>query len=432
MNMISVGKVVGVLAITVAPLMAFQTVSTQNSPVTVAIDSIDLADVGSDRVHFDVQSHATSTRKLSIKSVRFEQMHMGDVPVFLNPIESHIDLEKGTPVSLPSIPLTVYFRDLDSLEPLEQAIRDGQTTITGKARAELDLNLLERAALGWSTQAAMPVSMTIPVNVPGGILGRTAALATLEAAQVAMSLGSSALHALRQSQKELEDTLRTKYIPALVVAESRYSLRLKDNRKVDFSVRGLGFRISEDKFVLTGELVEPWKYDLDAATALRDKEATLVDESRDLLVWPAGEALKESSARSLSKGSIQVDHASGKAESIHVPGDKGNVTIQLQRRDTDENYAVLHFTHPEDHGSAASAASDQVRHKESWEQISLFRVDDDGKLEIVSTAARRHDSRISLTDPVDDRAFGSLLIDPAGAIGMVQDEHSGMVLRTKW
>ena len=288
MNMISVGKVVGVLAITVAPLMAFQTVSTQNSPVTVAIDSIDLADVGSDRVHFDVQSHVTSTRKLSIKSVHFEQTHMGDVPVFLNPIESHIDLEKGTPVSLPSIPLTVYFRDLDSLEPLEQAVRDGQTTITGKARAELDLNLLERAALGWSTQAAMPVSMTIPVNVPGGILGRTAALATLEAAQVAMSLGSSALHVLRQSQKQLEDTLRTKYVPAMVVAESRYSLRLKDNRKVDLSVRGLGFRISEDKFILTGELVEPWKYDLDAATALRDKEAVLVDDGRDLLGMVGG------------------------------------------------------------------------------------------------------------------------------------------------
>ena len=148
MSMIFVGEFLGMMAIAVAPFMAFQTVSTQNSPVTVAIDSIDLADVGSDRVRFDVQSHVTSTRKLSIKSVHFEQMHMGDVPVFLSPIESHIDLEKGTPVPLPSIPLTVYFRDLDSLEPLEQAIRDGQTTITGKARAELDLNLLERAAVG--------------------------------------------------------------------------------------------------------------------------------------------------------------------------------------------------------------------------------------------------------------------------------------------
>jgi hypothetical protein len=432
MSMICVGEVLGMLAITIVPFMAVQTVSTQNSPVSVTIDSIDLGDVGSDRVHFDVQSHVTSTRKLSIKSVHFEQVHMGDIPVFLGPVESHIGLEKGTPVTLPSIPLTIYFRDLDSLEPLEHAIRDGQTTITGKARAELDLNLLQRAALGWSTQAAMPVSMTIPVDVPGGILGRTAALVTLATAQIAMSLTGSTLHDLRQSQKQLEDTLRTKYVPAMVVAESHYSLRLKDNRKVDFSVQGLGVRISEDKFVLTGEMVEPWKYDLDIVTALRDKEATLVDEGRDLIVWPAGEALKESSARSLSKGLIQMDHTSGKTESIHVPGDKGNVTIQVQRRDTDENYAVLHFTRPEDRGSAVPAASDQVRHNENWEQLSLFRVDEDGKLEILSTAAQRHDNCISFTDPADDRAFGSLLIDPSGAVGMVQDEHSGTVLRTKW
>jgi len=170
MSMICVGEVLGMLAIAIAPFMAAQTVSTQNSPVSITIDSIDLADVGSDRIHFDVHSHVASTRKLSIKSVHFENMHMGEMPIFLSPIESHIDLDKGASVTLPTIPLTVYFRDLDSLDPLEQAIRDGQTTITGRARAELDLNLLERAAAGWSNQAAMPVSMTIPVNVPGGFL----------------------------------------------------------------------------------------------------------------------------------------------------------------------------------------------------------------------------------------------------------------------
>jgi len=59
-------------------------------------------------------------------------------------------------------------------------------------------------------------------------------------------------------------------------------------------------------------------------------------------------------------------------------------------------------------------------------------VDEDGKLEILSTAAQRHDNRISFTDPIDDRAFGSLLIDHAGAVGMVQDERSGMILHSKW
>ena len=40
----------------------------------------------------------------------------------------------------------------------------------------------------------------------------------------------------------------------------------------------------------------------------------------------------------------------------------------------------------------------------------------------------RKDNRILLDDPVDERAFGSLLLSPQGAVGMVQDEKSGMAL----
>ena len=221
-------------------------------------------------------------------------------------------------------------------------------------------------------------------------------------------------------------------MPALIVAESQYTLRLRDSRQVKFAVRGLGFRISEGRCVLTAELVEPWKYDLNAVMALQNGDATLVDEGRDLLVWPADQATNASAARSLSHGQIQIERVSGKAETLHVPVEKGNTAIRLQRRDSDENSAVLHFTQPDDHGVAVPIAADQVRHSGNWERLSLFRVDDDGRLEILSTAAERQVDRIHFTDPVDDRAFGSLLIDPAGAVGMVQDEHSGIIIRPNW
>jgi len=432
MSMIFVAETLAMLAIAIAPLANSQT-AVQNSLVTVSIDSIDLKDVGSDRILFDVHTHVTASRKLNIKSVSFEKMHMGSLPIFMNPIESHLTLPRDTSIALPSIPLTIFYRDVDSLEPLEQAVRDGQTTVTGYARADLDVNLLEKAVLGeWSSRAAAPISVTIPVNTPGGVLGRGAALAALDAGQIALNLGSSALHTLRQSQKEWEQTLRTRYIPSVVVAESRYSLRLRDGRQVKFAVRGTGFRISEDKFILTAEMVEPWKYDLNAVTALQSGDATLMNEGRDLLVWPADQATNPSASRSFSQGQIEIERVSGKAETLHVPGEKGNTSVQLQRRDSNENYAVLHFTRRDAYGPAAPVASDQVRHNETWSRLSLFRVDEDGQLEILSTAAERQGDRIRLTDPVDDCAFGSLLIEPTGAVGMVQGEHSGMILRPNW
>jgi hypothetical protein len=101
-------------------------------------------------------------------------------------------------------------------------------------------------------------------------------------------------------------------------------------------------------------------------------------------------------------------------------------------RDSDNNYAVLRFTRPEDQGPAIPAAAEQAGEPQNWDRLILFRADDQGQLEFISTAAHRRDSRIILDDAVDDRAFGSLLISPRAAVGMVQDENCAMALRTAW
>ena len=207
---------------------------------------------------------------------------------------------------------------------------------------------------------------------------------------------------------------------------------MQNNQRVDVAVRGLGFRISPDRFVLTGEMVEPWKYDADVAAALQTGEASLVEDGRDLLVWPGGEATKPSSALSLAQGAIQVDHTPAKTESTRVAVGNKDVKLQIFRRDSDTNYVVLRFTRPEDKGSAIQSQPGQAERSQSWDSLTLFRVDDAGNLESVRTAAHRQDNRILLDDPVDDRAFGSLLLSSQGAVGMVQDEKSGMALRTAW
>jgi len=62
----------------------------------------------------------------------------------------------------------------------------------------------------------------------------------------------------------------------------------------------------------------------------------------------------------------------------------------------------------------------------------MFRVDEEGLLELISIPAHSAIDRVVLEDSVDERAFGSLLIAPEGAVGMVQAEQSGMILKTKW
>jgi hypothetical protein len=413
------------------PLRALQSVDAEKGPVSVEVDSISLGNVGSDSVSFTVQSHVVSTRTLRVRRIRFEQMGLGNLPVYLDPLEEKLSLTAGAPLGLPAIPVTVFYRDLESLAPLQQAVSDGQATVHGYARVDLDLNIVERFASNhWNAHADMPIQVNVPVEIPGGFIGRAAALVALSAAQVALNIGRSSLNPLRQSEAG-EDALRLAYTPSLVVAESRYAL-MRGQQRVEIVVRQPGFRIAADQFVLTGEMMEPCKYDIEVATALKTGEASLLEDSRELLVWPAGAQLDAGSARSLARGSIQVVHEPKQTESTEVATADNHIKVRICRRDSNSNYAVLRFTQPGDQGTPIKASPTQENHGQLWDRLAVFRLNDQGQLEVVETPAHREGDRIRVEDPLDSSTFGSVLIAEDGVAGMLQDERSGMMLRSKW
>ena len=84
-------------------------------------------------------------------------------------------------------------------------------------------------------------------------------------------------------------------------------------------------------------------------------------------------------------------------------------------------YSNLHVQ--EDKGTPVQLAPDVVLHSQNWDRLTMFRVDEEGTLELISMPAHRVKDRMFLEDSVDERAFGSLLISPDGAIGMVQAER---------
>jgi hypothetical protein len=407
----------------VTPLAGAQT--THNPIFTVSVNRITLRDVGAAQMRFDVFTHLTATRKSKVKRVRFEEMHLGSFPVYLGPVDEEIEVQPGKDTSLPAIPLTIYYRDLNSLAPLEEAVRDGQFTVSGEARIDLDLNLLERAlSLSWSSRAAMPIAISVPLEIPGGSTGRTAALAGLRAADAALSLGSAAVGLLNLQSRDNND-LRARFAPSLIIAESHYTLRLRNKKEVKFSIRGLGYRSTPDEFVLTDEMVEPWRYDVQVATALQSGDAKLVSD-HDLVVWPADHA--EGPGLSLSQGQISIVSQPGRSPRAIIPDNSFGKRIRLSDRDSDSNMAVLRFASANDRGVPAALASEETLDSNRWDRLSLFRVKDDGSLEVISTPATRANNRITLQDPVDDHAFGSLLVASDGAVGMIQDESSAAVL----
>src|SRR5262249_15028427 len=156
-----------------APMNAGQLQNQGSPPVQVLIDGIDLVGAEHDRVLIEVRTHVISVRTLSIQRIRFERVRLGSVPVYLSPIDEQAQLTATSPPPLRPIHVTVYFRDLDSLAPFIQAVENGSITVPATTRIDLDLPLLERLLLRDMTpHADMPIEVSIPVVVPGGVLAR--------------------------------------------------------------------------------------------------------------------------------------------------------------------------------------------------------------------------------------------------------------------
>ena len=394
-------------------------------PVVTSIDSVDLAGVGTDHVRFEVHARATATRGVTVARIKFEEMRLGDIPFYLSPIDQKLQLKSGQAAALPSLGMTIYFRDLDSLAPLLEVVRSGEIRIRGLARADLDLNLIEKIALRkWSGHADIPIDTTVAVSLPGGFAGRAAATFALTAAQATLGVAGSVLNGLRTSQQKWNGELKTDFTESLVAAESNYRLLTNEGQTIDVTTRGLGFRISEDRVLLTGEVAEPWKFDVDTAALLQSHKATIVEESRNVLIWPLGG--KPENSASFANGRLLVEKIATAQQSEIVPEGNRNPSVPVARRDTDSNYAVVRLTKDEDKRKAIPSAPSEAG--QSWDRVAVFKLNADGMTETIFVPAHRQGNRLTFDMPVDDETFGSPVMAPGGAVGMVQDERSAMIL----
>jgi hypothetical protein len=267
------------------PMLAQPTVTDDRGPlVKVTVDRLEFTGVSADHVSFQLFTHLAALRSAHVKRVRFSGMRLGDIPFFMEPVEERLQLKAGESTAAPPVPLTIYFRDFDSLKAVENAIRSGEIQVTGRARAELDLGLLERAAVWqWNGRADVALNGTLPVEVPGGEVGKTAAILAVRGAQAALPAAGAALSQLRGPGALRGRDVKDAYLPWLAVAESKYSVIFADGHRVNLSSSALGIRVSTDLVVLTGEELEPWKYDPDVALALSNG-AKLIPEARDLTI----------------------------------------------------------------------------------------------------------------------------------------------------
>ena len=146
--------------------------------------------------------------------------------VRLAPIRGPIHLQNGRQVEgLPDLSGILTYRELESLEPLRRAMRDGSAEVHVVLGAQVELSLFEKLALlAGGAWVNMTVDQRVPVEPPGGGLSRFAALATLTAAEPVWAANQKAQEFLR-NRTALAAQVRSSIPGHLIAFETRYELR---------------------------------------------------------------------------------------------------------------------------------------------------------------------------------------------------------------
>lgn len=405
----------------------------------IRVEKIELLDLQTDRIGFAVTPSIIPTQQVRIRMITFYGMRINGIPVFVPPVSEELDLRPGFRASLRRpMQFTVYFRDLSTLQPLIDLVKGGRIKVEGNALVEAKLDLLPSVLLMKKTaHAPVRIDADLPLDVPGGSLVREQTLKALSVAETGRSILSKSLLYLLgtdETQKRLQD----RFGKSVFLAVARYEMRDSNHNRYPVEKMGVAFRAADKQVVTTREMVEPWNFDSVIALKLKRGELTMVKDSFDLLLWPAGTTYSrlngppiEGNALTLKKHDFRLLPGAAETEKMVATENGARATlVSTAPRASASNLAVLEFVAAPKTGPPM-APVDGKPDPAGYRAIVAFRFSagpftQSVEPEIVRLSARVVDGRLVFDDPIDSSALGSPVLSDDGLVGILQEETSAI------
>lgn len=432
--MISFAKCIALMLLLGTVCLAQEAKSTR---VDLQLSQFRVAETSSDHIRVGVHASVRSRERAKVTRLTIDQAYLNGVPVFLSPVEDSFEVPANEFVELPGeLTASIYYRDVDGPEPLERLLENRSVTLKGEATITVQLNLAEKIALLANTATSKtPISVEMPVSLPGGELGRSAALLALRAARPLFGAAkqASAAGGVWPQPDPWREEVKNKYRDAILYVVTRYSLRDKHGAITPYTCTGTGFRIGPARFVLLREALEPWSFNPEAMARMKADGAKVMTGDVDIFVYTAGEVVDSGrTGFSLRRGDFRVvDEGKEDRKRIFVKSDKGLKKGELDVRADRGNIAVLEFSSP----PAMQAVPDLARETEAQPPLAILRFvpPQEGKpleVEAIDAQAKLDGQALALKDPVDKRSFGSPVVASSGIVAFVQDERAASLLRS--
>jgi hypothetical protein len=421
-----------VLLLSLVPLRLF---AAENRPFELKVASVSINGVTRDRITLSVVVEVSSSNHVAAKNWIFSSFQLNGVPIYLPPITERLEIQPNQPTQR-TIVVTVFLRDLDSLQPLITAIESQQIKVQGTVRADVEVGLLATIVL-LSRTAPVEIAFesSSPVRIPGGPRVRNTAIRVLRAADRMMAgVGNKLGRFGRGSQRKRAIT--ETFGQAVLLAGCQYDLRNAKGELRHFVFFRAATRISDKDFLASTELLEPWRYDPATALLLDSGGWSLAESQPDVRVWLPGDTLNSvpdslpSGGYALRSQDIRlVATGSGQESTVAILDTNGKPRrIPLRSRGAKQNVALFEFRQPPawtnvpvDISSGKGQIQGAFRTVASWH---LGKVSP----EFVPIAVGSGSGEITLVDPLDSSGWGAPLITENSVVGIVLDEKKAVTL----
>lgn len=381
--------------------------------ITMRLISLQVASVSFDRVELRARVTITPQASAVLSNIAFASMWLdGRAPIFLVPLHGSFILHAGEETELPPIPVLVYFDDLASMEPLRRILDARSTHLTGEARANLSVSLLDKLVL----RSKHPVAVSI-LDQDVEVLPSSVPLAATLAIHGA-ALGESVSHTVQNLLNiRVQRTEARPWATSLLCVHTSYRIRSGDNTLTE-SVDRLGFWVAPHVAALPDEALRPWAYSATVAERLARTGGKVDEADVEITVRPL-----ESDARpwKLSQRDFSIEPGGRRvSERVVLPSRPHG--IELQRRDSGGNVALLRFR-----DEISGVPIPLITHDASTDQAVVYRLattgaDEPSTVSTLSLAVTVNGGDVHLERPVSSNAFGSPVLLKNGAVGMVQTE----------
>jgi hypothetical protein len=413
-----------ILALVMGEALLFPAAALQSNESTVrdiSIDSISFSNIDPDGAELEVRIVATPVGTATVRSLNFDRVTLNGIRVTVAPASITLRLRKDEPFQdMPPLRTRLAFRDLDSLEPVRRIMREGTARVQAVLRGQLQLNFFQRAALrGGGAWVVTHLDRDVPVEIPGGSMGRLAALAALTAAEPLWAANAALRRTWEMSREEAARALPV-ISESLAAVETRYDLKSRGGEVVTVRHWSSGFAAADDRVLVPAESVEPWMFDTAIAEAIASREVSVVASSVDIVVTTATTGSRPPRVFSSRHGEVRVSKKQEATRTAISPSTRRRFRVRF--RADDANVALL-----EVRGWTAPVLPTAPERTGWWQPATLViprRQNGGVEAELLEVFIGLENGRYRLRHPVDASAFGSPVWMDTGVVGLLQDENS--------